>query len=98
LFGIILLHAADFDSPAPCLAPSIPSRQISAMSKKKKGSPVSAPATLPAPTPATATPADESDPHRRMIANITLVVFSLYVAMIWLLALDQQFHWGIFKP
>jgi hypothetical protein len=68
------------------------------MSKKKKGSPAFAPATPPAPVPAAAAPADAADPRRRLIANITLAVFSLYVAMIWLLALDQQFHWGIFKP
>lgn len=41
---------------------------------------------------------ESSDPKRRMIGQITLVVFCLYVAAVWLLALDQQFHWGIFKP
>lgn len=70
------------------------------MSKKKKNAPVSTPAAPP-PTPPAASasvPPQPADPRRRMIANITLVGFSLYVAMIWLLALDQQFHWGLFKP
>jgi hypothetical protein len=33
---------------------------------------------------------------RRMIANVVLAVVWIYVAMIGLLALDQQFRWGIF--
>ncbi len=42
--------------------------------------------------------AESADPRRRLIANLTLIGLGIYVAMIWLLALDQQFHWGIFKP
>jgi hypothetical protein len=34
--------------------------------------------------------------QRRPIANVALAAVWVYVAMIWLLALDQQFHWGIF--
>jgi hypothetical protein len=42
-------------------------------------------------------PEVEGEPgKRRLIANITLVVVWGYVAMLWLLALDQQLHWGIF--
>jgi len=33
---------------------------------------------------------------RRPIANAVLALVWVYVALIWLLALDQQFHWGIF--
>lgn len=33
--------------------------------------------------------------HRR-VASVVLVSVWIYVAMIGLLALDQQFHWGIF--
>jgi hypothetical protein len=33
---------------------------------------------------------------RRLIANVALAAVWVYVAMIWLLALDQMFHWGIF--
>ena len=33
---------------------------------------------------------------RRLIANIVLVAVWAYVAMIYLLAFDQQFRWGIF--
>ena len=60
--------------------------------------PVSTPAARASDAPAAATvPAlESSDPRRRLIAQITLIVFSLYVAAVWLLALDQQFHWGIF--
>jgi preprotein translocase subunit SecE len=32
----------------------------------------------------------------RLIANVVLVAVWAYVAMIYLLALDQQFRWGIF--
>jgi preprotein translocase subunit SecE len=35
---------------------------------------------------------------RGLIANIVLVAVWVYVAMIYLLAFDQQFHWGIFPP
>ncbi|HUL52389.1 MAG TPA: hypothetical protein VLT83_03160 [Opitutaceae bacterium] len=41
---------------------------------------------------------DQPTARRRLIANVTLVVVWVYVAMIWLLACDQQFHWGIFSP
>jgi hypothetical protein len=33
---------------------------------------------------------------RSVVANVVLAAVWLYVAMIFLLALDQQFHWGIF--
>ena len=42
-------------------------------------------------------PAVGGEPRkRRLMANLMLVVVWGYVAMIWLLALDQQLHWGIF--
>ena len=70
------------------------------MSKKKKPVPASAsaPASPPSPVPAAPAAAEPDTPRRRLIANVTLTVFGLYVAMIYLLALDQQFHWGIFQP
>jgi hypothetical protein len=34
--------------------------------------------------------------RRRMVANVVLAAVWVYVAMIFLLAMDQQFHWGIF--
>jgi hypothetical protein len=34
--------------------------------------------------------------NRRLIANVVLAAVWAYVAMIGLLALDQQLHWGIF--
>jgi hypothetical protein len=83
---------------------------MSAKNKKsaRPAAPAAAAATAPAAaaapkapdaSEATMVPAlESSDPKRRMIGQITLVVFCLYVAAVWLLALDQQFHWGIFKP
>ena len=34
--------------------------------------------------------------NRRLIANVVLAAVWIYVALIGLLALDQQFRWGIF--
>jgi hypothetical protein len=75
------------------------------MSAKKARKP--APAATPSPVPATAPamteaapPAwiDSDDPKKRQWAKIILAVVWLYVAALWLLALDQWFHWGIFGP
>ena len=41
---------------------------------------------------------DSADPRKRMIGKIVLVGIWIYVAALWLLALDQTFHWGIFGP
>jgi len=57
-----------------------------------------APATASAPAAPPAWIDDASNPRRQMIARVALVAVCIYVAMIWLLALDQTFHWGIFKP
>ncbi len=68
--------------------------------KKNKNNPPAPPppASPAAPAAAPAWIDDTSNPRRQMIAKIVLVVVCIYVAMIWLLALDQTFHWGIFKP
>jgi hypothetical protein len=42
------------------------------------------------------TPPGEAPPLRRNLAKIGLAVFCLYVAALYVLALDQQFHWGLF--
>jgi hypothetical protein len=81
------------------------------MSAKKKSRPAASPspapvtpaaaATLPPPAPeagASGAWIDSADPRRRMIGKIVLVGVWLYVAALWLLALDQTFHWGIFGP
>ena len=39
---------------------------------------------------------DSNDPRRRLIGKIVLVGVWAYVAALWLLALDQTFHWAIF--
>jgi hypothetical protein len=33
-----------------------------------------------------------------MWGKIALIAIWLYVAALWLLALDQTFHWGLFGP
>ena len=82
--------------------------------KHAKKEPTPAPSVTPptASTPTTAAPAaasaatadagtawiDSTDPRKRMIGKIVLVGIWIYVAALWLLALDQTFHWGIFGP
>lgn len=41
---------------------------------------------------------DSNDPRRRLIGKVVLVGVWIYVAALWLLALDQTFNWGIFGP
>ena len=87
---------------------------MSAKHSKKAGktaAPTSAPAPTPV-TPsasanagatATATPsvtpwAESTDPKKRLLGKFVLIGVWLYVAALWLLALDQTFNWGIFGP
>ena len=72
------------------------------MSAKKAKS---APATPAAPAADAAVPAaapeswlDSTDPRRRLWGRVVLAGVWLYVAALWLLALDQTFNWGIFGP
>lgn len=61
--------------------------------------PVSTSAGVATATAGTGTPwIDSTDPRKRTIGKIVLVVVWIYVAALWLLALDQTFHWGIFGP
>lgn len=68
--------------------------------------PVPAVAGPASPAPASNSPAtaaftpwiESTDPRRRTIGKIVLVGVWLYVAALWLLALDQTFNWGIFGP
>lgn len=67
-----------------------------------------APAVKPTPTAPTASAAattaadaawiDSPDPRKQKIGKLVLVGVWIYVAALWLLALDQTFHWGIFGP
>jgi hypothetical protein len=41
---------------------------------------------------------DSSDPRKRRWGKIIFAAILIYVAALWLLALDQTFHWGIFGP
>lgn len=77
--------------------------------KKNSQQPKPAPAA-PGATPASATPVpaaaltadtpwiESSDPRRRLWGQIALAAIWIYVAALWLLALDQWFNWGIFGP
>ena len=63
--------------------------------------PVETPApTVGAAAVATSEPSwiDSTDPRKRTIGKIILVGVWIYVAALWLLALDQTFKWGIFGP
>ena len=67
------------------------------MSAKKKSPRAAAAVPVPSP-PAPPPPSREEPPPRRPWAGVALAALCLYVAAIYLLALDQQFHWGIFPP
>ncbi len=41
---------------------------------------------------------DSADPRKRTWGKVILAAVWIYVAALWLLALDQTFHWGIFGP
>jgi hypothetical protein len=41
---------------------------------------------------------DSTNPRKRTMGKIVLIGIWIYVAALWLLALDQTFHWGIFGP
>jgi hypothetical protein len=41
---------------------------------------------------------ESPDPRRRMLGKFLRFGLWSYVAALWLLALDQIFHWGIFGP
>ncbi|HEY1107579.1 MAG TPA: hypothetical protein VGE76_03065 [Opitutaceae bacterium] len=81
---------------------------MSAKPAKKKSQPAPTPAApaaavpapaMPAPAPASTAPTswlDSADPRQRRYGQIALVVVWLYVAALWLLALDQLFGRGIF--
>ncbi len=82
---------------------------MSAKKAKKSAPPASTPAPVSAPASVAPAPAaaassahvawiDSDDPKKRQWAKILLVVVWLYVAALFLLALDQTFKWGIFGP
>ena len=59
------------------------------------------PPAEPLPAGAGANPAVTEPPFYKRhpkIANAIFAALCVYVAMLWLLALDQTFHWGIFGP
>ncbi len=79
-------------------------------SKKGANQPARAAASA-APTAAAAGPAvsandamgepswlDSTDPKKQRWGKIIFAGIWIYVAALWLLALDQSFNWGIFGP
>ena len=72
--------------PRPA-APASPSAPVASAAAATSVAPGVAPAWI-----------DSSDPRKRTIGKIVLVGVWIYVAALWLLALDQTFHWGIFGP
>jgi hypothetical protein len=84
-------------------------KQSRKSAKREAASPATTPVAVPAPSGAGhASPAattdtgtawiDSTDPKKRKIGKLVLVGVWIYVAALWLLALDQTFHWGIFGP
>ena len=75
-------------------------------SRPTPATPAPAAAPIPAPQPAAGndpapafTPWIEStDPRKRALGKALLAGLCLYVAALWLLALDQTFNWGLFGP
>lgn len=41
---------------------------------------------------------DSNDPKKQLWGKIIFAGVWIYVAALWLLALDQTFNWGIFGP
>ncbi len=62
-------------------------------------SPPTPPSAISLPTDTTtAVTAEPFYKRHPKIANAIFAALCVYVAMLWLLALDQTFHWGIFGP
>ena len=85
------------------------SAKPSKKSAKREAPATATPAPVEKPPPAGAATAaaveagepswiDSSDPRKRTIGKIVLAGVWIYVAALWLLALDQTFKWGIFGP
>ena len=82
---------------------------MSAKKSKSAGKPAAIATPAPASNAAANAPAavvdpvasawiDSTDPRKRLWGKIILAAVWIYVAALWLLALDQTFHWGIFGP
>ena len=76
------------------------SRSVAKQPVDQAPAPASAPAAAAptAPEPATPSWLDSTDPRKRLWGKIILAAVWVYVGALWLLALDQTFHWGIFGP
>ena len=86
------------------------SAKPSKKSAKREAPSAASPTAAVTPAPAVNAPAvaattapepawiDSTDPRKRTIGKIVLIGVWIYVAALWLLALDQTFKWGIFGP
>ena len=74
------------------------------MSAKKPKAGAAPAVSVPSPAPATAETGEPAawlesrDPRKRLWGRISFIALWAYVAALWLPALDQTFHWGIFGP
>ena len=82
-------HKKGGNKPAP--TPATPAPAAAPASASAPGVPAAAPETHVAWM-------DPPDPRKRMLGKIVFAGVWVYVAALWLLALDQTFHWGIFGP
>jgi hypothetical protein len=85
------------NKPGPAPAPAAPAAGPAAEPALAAAVPAGAGVSGAAAAEATAW-IDSSDPRRRAIGKAVLVAVWVYVAALWLLALDQWFNWGIFGP
>lgn len=87
------------------IRPDMSAKHSKKSAKKEAAAPVRAiPTATATSAAAAATPPaptawiDSTDPRKRTMGKVMLAGVWIYVAALWLLALDQTFHWGIFGP
>jgi hypothetical protein len=74
---------------------------MSAKPKQPSARPSPTPPSAPVPQTCGPAAAEQGSAWRERHPKIASALFAalcVYVAMLWLLALDQTFHWGLFGP
>ncbi len=86
--------------PAKKSAAKAPSPSSADLAAATATTATTAAASAPAPEPAAPAPAwiDSPDPRKKRLGQAVLAGVWLYVAALWLLAVDQYFNLGIFGP
>ena len=80
--------------PTPTLAPRPPANPPAPTATHPHPLPMASSAALaPAEAPAWL---DSNNPQKRLWGRLILIAVVVYIAALWLLALDQIFNWGIF--